>query len=601
MQHNDLVSVIEDLLEADMTKKESEEMEEATENSAHSKNRTADGEGKDSKTEKPSANTSSDTQGVLGKESGAAVDGGGDKDVGGSKGDNASDASADTQGIEGSESGAAIDAGGDKDVGGKKGDNASDASADTQGVEGKEKGQAIDAGGDKDVGKLKEEDESIDEDETEEDLTAKQKKLDIDNDGEIDGGDLAKVRQGAVSESDHEDDEEMMSEDDVPGSDEKTYKPEGDKSSSDTQGIEGSESGQAVDAGGDKDVGKLKEEDEENLEEGDSNQYGDKSSSDTQGILGKEKGQAIDAGGDEDEGAPDSKLKEEDESEDDTIEEAEEVDEDDDVDEGRYTPGSAKGRRTGGRVKRSTPVGFYAGAGDKKVRSEESDIDEDGEELEEEFKEKAAIIFETAVAEKANMIKEELQVEFDTKLQEEKDALNQKVSEFIDYTISEWLQDNALEIKYSLRTEIAENFIRGLKGLMEDNYIEIPEDEVSVVDELTETVESLKEQIAEQAEEIEEAAKTILTYTRDVAVEEISEDLTETQKIKLEKLAENVEAVDIEEFRYKLQALKESYFDGSYESQFDLSEEILTPSDDSMLEEDTTVNVYANFLGKTVK
>jgi len=137
---------------------------------------------------------------------------------------------------------------------------------------------------------------------------------------------------------------------------------------------------------------------------------------------------------------------------------------------------------------------------------------------------------------------------------------------------------------------------------MEESYIEIPEDEISVVDELTETVESLKEQLEEQEKTITEQNQLVLEYTRSEVVDELTSDMTEVQKIKLEKLSENVEAEDIEEFKYKVEQLKESYFDETYESKFDLSEEIYTPNEAVLAEENTsTVSVYADFLKHTVK
>jgi hypothetical protein len=151
-----------------------------------------------------------------------------------------------------------------------------------------------------------------------------------------------------------------------------------------------------------------------------------------------------------------------------------------------------------------------------------------------------------------------------------------------------------------LRTEIAENFIGGLKTLFAENYIEIPEDDVSVVDELTEAVESYKEQLEEQAQALEEAQAIVLEFKRKEIIDEITEDLTETQKIRLEKLSESVEAGDIDEFRYKTEQLKESFFSGSEQTHLSsLSEEVF--GGQRALEEDTSpVSQYAKFLSKTV-
>lgn len=229
------------------------------------------------------------------------------------------------------------------------------------------------------------------------------------------------------------------------------------------------------------------------------------------------------------------------------------------------------------------------------------DLDDISQDLDESFKEKAKVIFETAVNEKANVIKEELEAQYEEKLGEQMDSLNEKLNDYMDYAVKEWLEENQLEIKYSLRTEIAENFIREMKGVFETNFIDIPEEEVSVVDELTEAVESYKEQLSEQADELEAAKKDLLNIKRKEIVEQVGNDLPQTQKIRLEKLSESVEADEIDEFRYKIEQLKEGYFDESSEQPLlsSLSEEVFGGN---VIEEDddNSVTQYAKFLSKTV-
>ena len=244
-----------------------------------------------------------------------------------------------------------------------------------------------------------------------------------------------------------------------------------------------------------------------------------------------------------------------------------------------------------------------AAAKDKKEAVAE-EVEEDS--LDEDFKQKAAVVFETAVNEKVLTIREEIEVEFEDKLAQEKEALEEKFSEYVDYATQEWLKENALEIKYSLRTEVAENFIRGLKGLFEENYIEIPEDDISVVDELTEAVEGYKERIGEQEEMLEGLQKEVLTFKKDSIVEEISDGLTETQKIRLEKLSESVEAEEIGEFKEKLETLKEAYFESPETAAKALStygDEVYSMNENAevLLNEDgSPVSQYAKYLSKTV-
>ena len=533
MTQKSLISVIEGLLESTLT--------EAEQNAQNAKHQVV-------KQEKQK--TSPDTQGVLGKEKGAALDAGGDKDVGGKKGKNASDASAEVEADKGPHS-----QGGDEI---EKNSKLKEAEGDTDGVLGKgTKGAALDAGGDKDVGKLKEEDE------VEEELKGDQHKLDKDKDGDIESDDLADLRKEEACDTEvkEEEDEDAVKEASQEPSNAKNAvdKQEKQKTSPDTQGVLGKTKGAALDGGGDKDVGKLKEaagDDEEDT-------GGD--TVDLTITVGKEDlmNSIIGAEPSEDEEGS--------------------VDVETDKSEEEEKPAEKK----------------------KEVKEEseddEEESDDEDDELEEDFKEKATIIFETAVNEKARLIREQVEAEFTAKLAEEKARMDEQIADFVDTAVQEWLKENKLEIKYSLRTEIAENFIGGLKKLFAENYIEIPEEDVSVVDELTETVESYKEQLEEQSQALEEAQAQILAFKRQEIIDDITEDLTETQKIRLEKLSESVEAGDIDEFRYKVEQLKESFFNGVSGQPLlsSLSEEVF--GGQRVLEEDTSpVSQYANFLSRTV-
>lgn len=241
-----------------------------------------------------------------------------------------------------------------------------------------------------------------------------------------------------------------------------------------------------------------------------------------------------------------------------------------------------------------------------KMSAEEVDSNElEEDELDEDFKRKAAVVFETAVNEKLEQYKDHLSEEFEKALEEEKTSLNGKVNEYIEYAVKEWLKENELEIKYSLRTEVAENFISGMRKLFAENYIDIPEDEISVVDEITDQIDSFKEQAEEAQTQNDKLLKEVLSYKKASIVESVSEGLTETQKIKLEKLSNSVEAEDTNEFQTKLKDLKEVYFNEGEESKKllgSLSEEVIG-TDEVIAEEsnDSSVNAYAQFLTKTIK
>lgn len=251
-----------------------------------------------------------------------------------------------------------------------------------------------------------------------------------------------------------------------------------------------------------------------------------------------------------------------------------------------------------------------AAADDKKEEEvEEAVAEEEIEEevdLDEDFKTQAAVVFETAVNEKVSTLREEIEAEYATKFEDDKADLEEKFNEFVDYAVKEWLEENQLEVKYSLRTEIAENFIQGMKSLFEENYIDIPEEEVSVVDELTEAVEGYKDRISEQDEMLEKLQTEILTFTKGKIVEDVTDGLTDTQKIRLEKLSESVEATDTEEFREKLETLKEAYFDSpdrAAQVLSSLGDEVYSMSESgeaTITEDSSPVSQYAKFLSKTV-
>ena len=267
----------------------------------------------------------------------------------------------------------------------------------------------------------------------------------------------------------------------------------------------------------------------------------------------------------------------------------------------KLKPGTAKGTEYG--YKQGQMKNAMRSKGSKGILKGRSDgIKEDS--LDEDFKARAEVIFETAVNEKTSIIREEMEAEFETKLTEAKAELNEQVGSYVEEAIAEWMAENALEIKYSLRTEIAENFMKGLKGLFEDSYIEIPEEDYSVVDELTEAVETYKEQLEEQTAILSEAKAEVLAMKRSSILEAASEDLTETQKIKLESLADHVEAQDIKEFEYKINELKEGYFDPKAEQPMigTLAEEVFHGTQEEIMENvDPTVASYASYLGKTAR
>jgi hypothetical protein len=187
-----------------------------------------------------------------------------------------------------------------------------------------------------------------------------------------------------------------------------------------------------------------------------------------------------------------------------------------------------------------------------------------GEELSEEFKTKATTIFESAVIARSQSIMEEVEEalyeEFEVAVETVKEDLAKKLDEYINYMAEEWFKENQLAIEKGLRGEIVEDFIRGLKGLFEEHYIDIPEEKVDVVEELTAKVEDLESYINEEISRSVEMKKQINEYKKNEAIHAVCEGLTQTQVEKLKTLAETVEFTTEEEFGQKLETLVDSYF-----------------------------------------
>ena len=201
---------------------------------------------------------------------------------------------------------------------------------------------------------------------------------------------------------------------------------------------------------------------------------------------------------------------------------------------------------------------------------EEYDVDEDvnallgGEELSEEFKEKAKTIFEAAINAKVAGIKEELEAQYASKLAEEieaaKESLAERVDSYLEYVSDEWFEENALAIEAGLKTEMTESFLSGMKGLFEEHYVSIPEDKYDVLESMVEKLDDMEAKLNEQIEKNIGLNKRLSESVADGILDKVSEGLATTQKEKLASLSESVEFESEEEYREKLETLKESYF-----------------------------------------
>ena len=233
----------------------------------------------------------------------------------------------------------------------------------------------------------------------------------------------------------------------------------------------------------------------------------------------------------------------------------------------------------GETVDDATPVGDTGKIGKKKkkikISMPEINVKEDidalveGEELSEEFKTKASTIFEAAVHQKVMEIAtvkiDDLEKEYQTNLQEEivsfRDELTEKVDGYLNYVVEEWMKENELALDSSLKSELTEEFIGGLKNLFTEHYIEVPDEKIDIVESLYDKVEELEGKLNSQIDDNVQVTSELNEYRKDKILEEVCEDLADTQSEKMKTLVEGVSYEnDADDFENKVKTIKESYF-----------------------------------------
>jgi hypothetical protein len=200
----------------------------------------------------------------------------------------------------------------------------------------------------------------------------------------------------------------------------------------------------------------------------------------------------------------------------------------------------------------------------------EVSIDEDiealisGEELSEEFQEKARTIFEAAIKAKAAEISEQLTTSYEEKLVEEvasiKSELSERVDSYLEYVADEWMSENQLAVENGLKTEMTESFITGMKSLFEEHYVTIPEEKYDVIESMVDKLDEMEGKLNEQIEKNVALNRRLAESAADVIFADVTEGLAQTQKDKLASLIENVEFDSENAYREKLETLRESYF-----------------------------------------
>ena len=301
-------------------------------------------------------------------------------------------------------------------------------------------------------------------------------------------------------------------------------------------------------------------------------------------------------------------VKEETEEDEDLVDE-EEVDEDEEVvaeescEDEEEDPKPKKGKKSPKEDPKE----------DEDEMKEDFDIEEDvnallaGEELSEEFQEKARTIFETAIRSKVADIKEELQVSYEEALVEEieaiKEGLVDRVDAYLEYVADEWVSENALAVEHGLKTEMTESFLQGMRGLFEDHYVSIPEDRYDVIESMVDKLDEMEGKLNEQIERNVALNRRLAESVADVIFADVAEGLALSQKDKLASLAENVEFDSEANYREKLVTLRESYFPSNAGTQRDDSETLSESTDvqSQQPQVDGRMATYLQTLGRVAK
>ena len=230
----------------------------------------------------------------------------------------------------------------------------------------------------------------------------------------------------------------------------------------------------------------------------------------------------------------------------------------------------------------------------------------EGEELSEEFQNKARTIFEAAIRTKLSEIKEQVKVSYEEKLVEEvasiKEELKDRVDSYLEYVADEWVQENKIAIEHGLKSEMTESFLNGMRGLFEEHYVTIPEEKYDVIESMVDKLDEMEDKLNEQIEKNVALNKRLSESTADVIFADVTEGLAQTQRDKLASLIENVEFESEESYREKISTLRKSYFPDNAGVQRDNSEN-LTEGNQAEVSASvsSTMEAYLKTLGRVSK
>ena len=241
----------------------------------------------------------------------------------------------------------------------------------------------------------------------------------------------------------------------------------------------------------------------------------------------------------------------------------------------------------------------------------EYSIDEDvnalfeGEELSEEFQDKAKTIFEAAINSKLDQLNEQLTQKYETAFEEEvavmKSSLTERVDSYLEYVADEWFTENMISIEKGLKIDMTESFLSGMKDLFEAHYVEIPEDKYDVLNSMVNKLDEMENKLNEQIEKNVSLNQRLSESVADGIVDQVSEGLAQTQKEKLASLAESVEFESETQYREKLETLKEAYFAPKKQSASSTTETLSEGVSNDHQQYSGSMSAYVRALGSTVR
>jgi hypothetical protein len=245
------------------------------------------------------------------------------------------------------------------------------------------------------------------------------------------------------------------------------------------------------------------------------------------------------------------------------------------------------------------------GKGQSTMKEDIEALFADDETISEEFKSKVSTIFEARVQDRITQLEEETEARYAGMLEEAvesiKQDLTEKVDDYLSYIVEQWMEENQIAIESGLRAEMTEDFIAGLRNLFAENYIDVPAEKVDLVEELAAKVEELEGKLNEEIDRGVSYAKALVESRKSELTREVCEGLTDTQVEKIKSLAESVEFSTEDEYKEKLETIRENYFPSGIvkASEAQLQEEVTDGSEKQIVSNDPLVAAVANAISKT--